>query len=887
MILNKNGTKDYESNPILPSTEDRFGKLLPSISYNNNNIQLQQTSIVDSFTCNINLEINDKIYKINKITGGFELSDEIKVTLKEAFEDTFIYKFDTQIDTNNLYTIIPLELNILENTLVGESEEDNVYASKSLFEEESNMNVLELEDIIGNNPTYNSEIFSTYEHTILPHSGTGYFGYAIYVDENNIYIGSYSSNKVDVFDKDYNHITTITPHEGTGNFGSSIYVDENYIYIGSRTASKVDVFDKDYNYITTITPHEGTGSFGRSIFVDENYIYIGSLTTNKVEVFDKDYNYITNILSHEGNVYFGSSIHVDENNIYVGSERANKVEVFDKDYNHITTITPHEGTGYFGSSIYVDENNIYIGSYSSNKVDVFDKYPNALISTNTIFKQIQIDTTKFKYLVENNSELDVNLTNVSIDTLEKHVECGDENTPSNELSFQINEDSTGKNLTNKEMRLVVPPFEYDFDVKTGTREYTLKSFDKGSKNLDESSIKVDNNNLTIIDSYDMKAVPDDTRFISFDINNTGDSDIIVNQVKIDTRKKSLFKVDLDGCYDYDKTILASSIKNRVLTYEQEVDQDDWETFNVVCFYDTSLRIFNPIIEYSFDNSNYTTLDQYEIDPENPENNSITYDMIIPENKFRKIYIRLTETNFSNINLFKFCPRIEVDANNTIFDVDFNSVKDNLSESSLEDSIILSSITYNQEDLKSRWSDVKPIIKSEIKINNEVIGNTEDEYLFNNISNFVENQELYYIDKFDTVQIGIVKLSEDGTNYKLFNKNNVLVSNALYNTFISGYVDDSENKFTILSKEGDEDLFLDEELEYLGYKIERIYSNGMVDSITKISYYNRLELRNPARYLNYKYSTLNSFDDLIDITLKTWKEYKFSDLIEKDIEDVNE
>ena len=168
-------------------------------------------------------------------------------------------------------------------------------------------------------------------------------------ETGNLYAGDVFNNRVNVYDPDGNYLTTVADGEfgglveGRAFFGPSgiTFDEENNVYIGDFSNDRILVINEEGEMIDTIGGVTGTepGEFQgpAGIRYLDGKLYVADQFNNRVQVIDLEGNPLLvfgTVGSEPGQFLQPIGIEVDEQeNIYVSDSINSRVQVFDKDGN--------------------------------------------------------------------------------------------------------------------------------------------------------------------------------------------------------------------------------------------------------------------------------------------------------------------------------------------------------------------------------------------------------------------------------------------------------------------------------------------------------------------------------------------------------------------------
>ena len=166
----------------------------------------------------------------------------------------------------------------------------------------------------------------------------------IHFHDDTIFIADRLNDRIQLFDKEYNHLLSFTDGFNTV---SGVHADDNHIYVADQENHRVRIYDRSLNLVNTL----GTGSSGSSnatfnkpvgINTDSNgNIYVADQNNNRVQIFDQNLTYVATI----SNVLSVQDVEIVESkNLIIassfGSERLQYYNLSDRSFlRNSTTIT--------------------------------------------------------------------------------------------------------------------------------------------------------------------------------------------------------------------------------------------------------------------------------------------------------------------------------------------------------------------------------------------------------------------------------------------------------------------------------------------------------------------------------------------------------------------
>ena len=149
------------------------------------------------------------------------------------------------------------------------------------------------------------------------------------------------------------------------SYGGSVYaiaVDDNYVYVGGDTTNKVYKLNK--SNLSKVTESVDYGGAIGAIAVDDNYVYIkkGSTIQKVYKLNKSNLSKVAESADYGGSIY---AIAVDDNYVYIGGT-ARKVYKLNK--SNLSKVAESIDYGKIINAIAVDDDHVYIGGTITNKV---------------------------------------------------------------------------------------------------------------------------------------------------------------------------------------------------------------------------------------------------------------------------------------------------------------------------------------------------------------------------------------------------------------------------------------------------------------------------------------------------------------------------------------
>jgi hypothetical protein len=277
--------------------------------------------------------------------------------LIQNLSDAFVLGSNTYITANQISNVSSsqsLAYNIMAPEAIRCLAVDDTTIAISYF---SNVRLYLLTEAFGLNRTNRSNIIPIFANSAS-------------FDSNKIYIGSVTSNNVEVYYKTGFRERTLTSASANSSsmFGHTVYARDGLIYVGAPNnyagAGSVHVFDRRgiEKAVLKAPTSNSNAKFGFSIAKDGDSLYISAPfdAEGKVYVFDSGYSYVNTIVGPEIGAQFGFSIASGFGHLVVGSPNTasrGTVSIYYANLALVANITqlsyPGVGTG-IGSRVSIE-----------------------------------------------------------------------------------------------------------------------------------------------------------------------------------------------------------------------------------------------------------------------------------------------------------------------------------------------------------------------------------------------------------------------------------------------------------------------------------------------------------------------------------------------------
>ncbi|MCX8095737.1 MAG: stalk domain-containing protein [Caldisericia bacterium] len=218
------------------------------------------------------------------------------------------------------------------------------------------------------------------------------FPTGIYLNSNKLYLSNYIGNTISILDINLNkwyEFGCFGEENSKFNSPNSIILGEDKkIYIVDTNNSRIQVFDENYNFVSTFGKERLSSPIDLSIY--NGKVYITDFDSSKILIYDLNGKFISEFgKKGENNGEFNGplGIYINKNgNIFICDSKNRRVQIFDINFNFIKKINI-DGRP---SDVFVDDSDkIYISDYYNIKIYVYKDFGN------TKLKEFKINTDAY------------------------------------------------------------------------------------------------------------------------------------------------------------------------------------------------------------------------------------------------------------------------------------------------------------------------------------------------------------------------------------------------------------------------------------------------------------------------------------------------------------